>query len=395
MTALKRSILLLAFLSAFAIIGQQSKKPIPSTKTVDKASEVIDSVITTKDTVQPVKREETVTTTTTTTTTDENGNVTATDKSTTSNTTSTTPAETTTSGTTTGATTTTPPASNTAATQPQPGTGKTALYVNFKTSFELLPTDDLSTVDYVEYKINDSEYMKYTGPITLSKEGSTTIAYRAIDKVGNKENPTLLYLVVDNTPPTAVIKPSQPLYVDKSTGFTSPNNTFTITAEDVAAGVKEIVYSVDNEPNKTYEGPIKIEKPGFHSVTYYAVDNAGNSSQPQNYLVNIDAGKPTVDITESLPYVKVGDKSFARKGTLFKLSAKDNESGISKILYKRDTDTEFSPYVEELTFDTPGEHKLEAKSIDNVGNESDVKAISFFYDVQAPKTSIKAIPSNN
>jgi cytoskeletal protein RodZ len=86
MTALKRSILLLAFLSAFALTAQQSKKPIPSTKTVDKASEVIDTVITTKDTVQPVKREETVTTTTTTTTTDENGNVTASDKNTTTNT---------------------------------------------------------------------------------------------------------------------------------------------------------------------------------------------------------------------------------------------------------------------------------------------------------------------
>jgi hypothetical protein len=390
MTALKRSILLLAFLSAFVLTAQSgNKKPIPSTKTVDKASEVIDSVITTKDTIQPVKREETVTTTTTTTTTDENGNVTSSDRSTSSNT-STTGSTSTTTSQPAKVAQATPPSQN----QPQTD-GKSALFVNFRTTFELMPTDDLSTVDYVEYKINDSEYVKYGGPITLSKEGATTIAYRAIDKVGNRENPTLLYLIVDNTAPTCNLKPNQQLYMDKSTGYTSPNNTFIISADDASAGVKEIVYSIDSAANKIYEGPIKIENPGFHSITYYAVDNAGNSSQPQTYLVSIDGTKPTVEITNSLPFVQVGDKSFARKGTLFKLTAKDNESGIAKILYKIDNQTEFSPYVEELVFDSPGEHKIEAKSVDNVGNESEVKTISFFYDVQAPKTNIKAIPTAN
>ncbi|MCX7998070.1 MAG: hypothetical protein N3A69_03840, partial [Leptospiraceae bacterium] len=66
-------------------------------------------------------------------------------------------------------------------------------------------------------------------------------------------------------------------------------------------------------------------------------------------------------------------------------------SGIAKILVKVDDATEFVPYVEELSFNTSGEHKIQAKAIDNVGNESDVVTVTFLYDIKPPQTSIKAV----
>ncbi|MCB1177481.1 MAG: hypothetical protein KDK36_07885, partial [Leptospiraceae bacterium] len=341
-------------LFAFALIAQADKKPIPSSTSVDTNSEVIDTVITTKDTVSPTTRETTESTTTTTTTT-------------------------------------TTTSSTTEAGSAVPTDGTQALYVNYKSTFELLSEDDLSTVDFVEYKINDGEYVKYTGPISLSKEGATTVTYRAVDKVGNREAAQVLNFIVDNTPPTANIKPVEPLFKFKNTVYASTKNSYIITAEDGSAGVKEIIYNIDNEEKQKYTDPIKLEKQGFHVINYYAIDNAGNQSPEQSFVVNIDTIKPTVEITESQPFVKVNDKQFARVGTTFKVTAKDGESGIAKTLVKVDGETEFKPYVEELSFTTSGEHKIEAKAVDNVGNESDVVTLSFFYDVKAPQTNIKAV----
>lgn len=361
MTSLKRIITLLVFLCAFALLAQADKKPIPSNTSVKSSSEVMDTVISTKDTVAPTTRSETTKESTSTTTT----------------TTTTTEAK---------------PATTAPAPAAKPVDSKSALFVNFKSTFELISSDDLSTVDFVEYKVNDGDYVKYSGPISLSKEGATTVTYRAVDKVGNRENAQVLNFVVDNTPPVANLKPVEGLYTEKSTVYASTKNTYIITAEDAASGVKEIVYYIDNDPKQKYTGtPIKIEKSGFHVINYFAIDNAGNQSPEQSFVVNVDTGKPTVEITESMPFVTVNGKKFARVGTTFKVSAKDAESGVNKILVKVDGAGEFVPYVEDISFSTSGEHSIETKAVDNVGNESEVVKSTFFYDVKAPQTSIKAV----
>ena len=381
MTAFKKIFSLLAFLFVFALAAQTIKKQIPENKTIAPASEAIDATI--KDAKPNVTRESTPTTPTTTTTTPTSTTTTTTSTSTPTSTTSTTTTTTTTTSTTTSESTTVTTV---------PSETKSALYVNFKSTFDLISQDDLSTVDFVEYRINDGEYIKYTGPISLSKEGPTTITYRAIDKVGNRENAQILNVIVDNTPPVASLKPLDPVYMDKGTIFASPKTRYGITAEDSSAGVKEIIYYIDNDPKQKYTGnPITINKSGFHVINYFAVDNAGNQSNEQSYVVNVDAGKPTVEIIESQPFIKVNDKTFARVGTTFKVTAKDGESGVAKVLVKVDDATEFVPYVEDLAFNTSGEHKISAKAIDNVGNESDVVTITFFYDIKPPQTSIKAV----
>ena len=381
MTAFKKIFSLLAFLFVFALAAQTIKKQIPENKTIAPASEAIDATI--KDAKPNVTRESTPTTPTTTTTTP---------TSTTTTTTSTSTPTSTTSTTTTTITTTSIATSESNTVTTVPSETKSALYVNFKSTFDLISQDDLSTVDFVEYRINDGEYIKYTGPISLSKEGPTTITYRAIDKVGNRENAQILNVIVDNTPPVASLKPLDPVYMDKGTIFASPKTRYGITAEDSSAGVKEIIYYIDNDPKQKYTGnPITINKSGFHVINYFAVDNAGNQSNEQSYVVNVDAGQPTVEIIESQPFIKVNDKTFARVGTTFKVTAKDGESGVAKVLVKVDDATEFVPYVEDLAFNTSGEHKISAKAIDNVGNESDVVTITFFYDIKPPQTSIKAV----
>lgn len=352
-----------------ALVAQSGIKPLPNDGKMDKAEKAIETIPTTS--VDKMKTESKTTTTTTTTTTSTVPAVTSTPVAPAQ------PAQ--------------PPVTTTRAIDPNLGNSP-ALYINSRTAFELVTGDDLSGVDYIEYKINDGEYSRYTVPISLSKEGPATITYKATDKVGNKELAKVINLIVDNTAPSVSVKASEPLFTNGNTQYSSPKNTYQILAEDKSSGVKQIVYSVDNEPKQDYKNePLKLEKPGFHVVNFYAIDNAGNVSQENSYIVNVDGIKPTVDIKESIPYIVINNKVYAKKETIFTVTAADGQSGIKQILVKTDGAPDFVPYVEALTFGTSGEHVIEAKAIDNVGNESDIKKVIFSNDIKAPSTVIKAV----
>ena len=179
--------LMLSF--TIALVAQQSgTKPVANDGKMDKTEKVIDTIPSTS--VGSTKTEaKTITTTTTTTTSTGN-----------------------------------PPAGSRYI---DPNMGNTpALFINSKTAFELVTGDDLSGVDYIEYKINDGEYSRYTVPISLSKEGPATITYKATDKVGNKETAKVINLIVDNTAPVVSVKSSEPLFVNGNTQYSSPKNTY-------------------------------------------------------------------------------------------------------------------------------------------------------------------------
>jgi hypothetical protein len=380
---MKKSSIIFLLLGLSLAINAQSK-PISNSGEMEKIEKSIDSLS------APVSTSTTSTTSTTTTTTTSSSSSLPIYRAPSSTTTVVTPAPTQPAPVSNFSTTTTSSNFGTRSFTGDPN--KPAMFVNSRTTFDLASADDLSGLDFIEYKINEQEYTRYTVPISLSKEGPATIMYKAVDKVGNRENAQVINVIVDNTPPNVMVKSSEPLYTMGNTVYTSARNAYQLVAEDAISGVQQIYYSVDNEAKQEYKNqPIKFEKSGFHVINYYAVDNAGNVSQENSYIVNVDNIKPTVDIKESMPYIMINNKVYAKKETVFTLSAADGQSGIKQILVKKDGETDFVPYVEPLTFGTSGEHMIEAKSIDNVGNESDIKKVVFSNDIKAPTTVIKAV----
>ncbi|EKR64231.1 bacterial group 3 Ig-like protein [Leptospira weilii str. 2006001853] len=273
---------------------------------------------------------------------------------------------------------------------------KADLYVNSKSSFEISAQDDSSTVDYIEYKIGEADYAKYTSPITILKEGVNRLTYRAVDKAGNKEPAKALVVVVDNTAPTVKIVPSEILYNLDGYNFGSKNVTYTISASDTLSGVKEIKYSINGGDMRPYDNqPIKLEKAGVNLIKYSAVDNSGNSSSEAILVVTLDDVKPEIEIQGNTPLVIIDGKTYSRKGNSFTIKAVDGQSGIKRILIKVDNAPDFVAYAEPITIDAQGEHTIEAKAIDNVGNESETKKVSFSVDVNPPTTQIRKIEAGS
>lgn len=99
-----------------------------------------------------------------------------------------------------------------------------------------------------------------------------------------------------------------PLTVASLAGSSGLNNWFVstvtvgFTASDADSGVKEIHYSVDGSAEVVTSGPaasLVLNSDGAHTVTYYAVDNAGNVEQAKRVDVNIDQAPPAVTVSLS------------------------------------------------------------------------------------------------
>lgn len=267
------------------------------------------------------------------------------------------------------------------------------LHINSLTSFELKASDDSSMVDYIEYKINNGEYIKYANPIVISQEGIAQLNYRSVDRAGNVEPSKLLTVIVDNTPPSVMIVPTEPFYATQGANYTSKNNTFTFKSEDALSGVSKVEYAINDSKFESFaqENPVRVEKDGSNLIRYSAIDNSGNKSRESSVAVIIDNKAPIVEIIPNVPLVAIDGKTYSKKGNTFTVRAFDGESGIRRILVKVDGEADFRSYVEGIVVDAQGEHKIEAKSIDNVGNESAVTATTFLVDVNPPQSEIKKI----
>jgi alpha-tubulin suppressor-like RCC1 family protein len=90
------------------------------------------------------------------------------------------------------------------------------------------------------------------------------------DGTGSSGNVSLNY---DATPPlTAAAVTGTPL----GPGLEAPV-TVTLTATDATSGVATTSYTIDGSAQASdYTGPIQLTSPGYHTVTFWSTDNAGN-----------------------------------------------------------------------------------------------------------------------
>jgi hypothetical protein len=71
--------------------------------------------------------------------------------------------------------------------------------------FTLKATDDMSGVANVYYKLDGGAAVPYSSAVTISTDGNHTIAYYAVDKVGNTETEKSVAIHVDKTMPYIVL----------------------------------------------------------------------------------------------------------------------------------------------------------------------------------------------
>ena len=265
------------------------------------------------------------------------------------------------------------------------------IYANSKVKFILEASDDLSDIEYIEYRMDDAKsFIKYKGPFTIAQEGPHVIVYRSVDRAGNHEVDHVYNVTIDNKGPDVNILPAKPFVNLSGKLYTSPGNTFTIRTIDALAGIKSVEYGVNTSALRGYSKneAIQLTDSGSQLIQYKATDNLQNATVG-SLLVQVDAGKPTVTVSPSQPLIAVDNKLYARRNTGFDVNAQDLGSGVAMIMVRIDGSEEWQTYTDTIYFDTEKEHSIEAKAIDAVGNESEIVSSRFIVDDNPPTTKLK------
>ncbi len=245
----------------------------------------------------------------------------------------------------------------------------------------LTATDDLSGVARTEYSFDNTNWLTYTSPFTVTTEGTNTIYYKSIDSTGKIEQVKSQIVKIDETLPTTTISLSGTL---GEGGWYISDVTVTLTASDNVSGVAKTEYSLDNVTWTVYTSPLTISKEGATVVNYRSIDNAGKTEEVKSQTVKIDKTPPITTITLS---GILGTDGWYTSDVIVTLTASDNVSGITKTEYSFDN-VNWVVYTTPLSISEQGTTTVYYKSFDNVGNTEQVKSQTFKIDKTPPITTI-------
>ncbi len=276
------------------------------------------------------------------------------------------------------------------------GSGKR--YVTSDTELELTAEDPIingiaSGIAKSEYRINNGDWITYSGSFTISgSDGDYIIDYRSIDNVTNVETYQTIKITLDNTPPVTTISIGKPIYGDYITSAT----LFTLTAFDSLSGVQKTEYRINGGEWVTYTEAFAIEEEdGDYLVEYHSIDNLENTEEINSITVKLDNTPPITSFNVIGPSFTDGSgKTYITSNTELELVADDPvvngvASGVKSLKYKVEgsdwVTVDESTEVFNITGED-GEYTIEYYTIDNVGNEEEIKTKSVFLDNTPPIT---------
>nr|MBP7902345.1 hypothetical protein [Spirochaetota bacterium] len=249
---------------------------------------------------------------------------------------------------------------------------------------------------------------EYTAPFTLDAEGKYSVKYYGVDKVGNKEDEKIFRVVIDNTAPVVAIATKSPLVLVNNVYYTTSANRFTVTGQDALSGFYMALYSLNGTESTEYATTFSFNIAGDAELKIASEDNVANKTnkfsiklpqadgsetltEVESLKVFVDNVPPTVAITPDKPLMDKLGKKVASTEFKFAVAGEDKESGLKKILVRVDGKGEFAVYEKEIQFASNGDHFIEAKSVDAVGNESSIAILPVYIDIVPPKSELKAV----
>jgi len=262
--------------------------------------------------------------------------------------------------------------------------------ISGRTKLELKAEDASSGVADLLYSIDSSKFLRYYHPILANNmvEGEHIISYYSVDKVGNQEQVKSYSFYIDKTPPILVDEIMGSSFVVNGREYSSGRTKLKLTAVDNKSGIREIKYSINNEPYVDYEKPFYLTTvSGSLSVISFAIDNVGNKSSAsekstRNRAAYVDLTGPQLFYSFAGKMFKTRDTLFINKDTRIELKAKDNESGLHSLSYSIGEGAE-NQYTAPFSIVDEGPQVLNIYGYDNVDN-SNRETINLVVDNTGP-----------
>ncbi|MDM5450995.1 glycine rich domain-containing protein [Peribacillus simplex] len=205
-------------------------------------------------------------------------------------------------------------------------------WVNKDVTVDLTATDNDggSGVTSTYYQL-DNGPTKSGNEIKISDEGVHTLTYWSVDNAGNEETQHTTTVKIDKTVPiTTDNAPKDWVNKDVTVDLTATDN-------DGGSGIASTYYQLDN--GSTQSGnEIKISTEGVHTLTYWSVDNAGNTEQFNTKTIKLDKTAPVLNI--SLDKTTIWPPNHKMVPITATINASDDTSGINLVVLTSITSNE-------------------------------------------------------
>ena len=277
--------------------------------------------------------------------------------------------------------------STTLTTSPAAPDGTNNWFQRSSVTFTLAATDATSGVANSFYTIDGGAQQTYSGTVTVSNQGDHTVTYWSVDNAGNTEAAATTHIKLDNVKPVTTITTSPASPDGANSWFQRSSVTFTLGAADASSGTASTLYSVDGGAQQTYSGTVTISTQGDHTVTYWSVDNAGNTETTSTTHVKLDNVAPATTIATTPAAPDGTNNWFKRASVTFTLAATDATSGMASRFYTVDGGST-QTYSGTVTISTQGDHTVTYWSVDNAGNTESTNTTHTKLDNVAPTNSL-------
>ncbi|MBT2618459.1 glycine rich domain-containing protein [Bacillus sp. ISL-78] len=205
-------------------------------------------------------------------------------------------------------------------------------WVNKDVTVDLTATDNDgdSGVASTYYEL-DNGSTQSGNVIKISDKGVHTLTYWSVDNAGNVETQHTATVKIDKTVPvTTDNAPTDWVNKDVTVDLTATDN-------DGGSGVASTYYQLDNGSTQSGNA-IKISDEGVHTLTYWSVDNAGNTEQFNTKTIKLDKTAPVLNI--SLDKTTIWPPNHKMVPITATINASDGTSEINSVVLTSITSNE-------------------------------------------------------
>jgi hypothetical protein len=274
--------------------------------------------------------------------------------------------------------------------------------ISTNTTIYLTMSDTLSGVAKTFYRFDKENFKLYTGgniPFQYLADGDHTLTYFSVDNVTNKETEKSMKFYLDKTAPIMSADVLGDKFLVGEKVYFSGRTKLKLTAVDNKSGIKEVMFSINDQPYEKYNDPFYLpNRSGIHNVRFYANDNTSNNTKDDFAhsigVIYVDLTGPALAHTFNGPTFIKADTVFVSPKTTITISGNDPEAGLKKLTYSYQENSEELPYTKPISIPDGGAQKLFYFGYDNVNNKN-AKETFFVTDRQGPQiTSQFAVPPN-
>jgi hypothetical protein len=202
---------------------------------------------------------------------------------------------------------------------------------------------------------------------TLTSEGDALSTSASVsDKAGNTVSTTVQGIKIDrHAPSTDATAPS---------GWQSSDVTVKLSATDNLSGVAGTYYTVDAGAQQAGT-TVNVTSEGTHKVSYWSVDNAGNTETARTVTVLVDKSAPTITGKAT---TSPNANGWYKAPVTVQFDCKDAVSGIASC-------------QPDATLAAQGANSATGTAVDNAGNKGTTTVSGINIDTVAPVVTIGGV----